>query len=230
MENTEHKREITIDLLPIFKALWSKLWLILLVGAIFAGIAFGATKLFIKPTYRCSFTAYVNNQHDRESLSIQDINAGKQLVDTYVTVIRSNRILEEAAKNAAPYIGQIIPVGTLKKMVTTSIQGDTEVIAVYVEHTDPETAYILANAISNTAPTFMSEIIEGSSMKIIDAPMHPDNPYKPNYTRYTLLGFLFGALLVIIKVIIDTVRDDTVKNEHDLEERFSLPILGVIPD
>ena len=226
MEKSERNNEIQIDLMPVLKAIWSKLWLIVLIGALFAGMAFAATKLFIKPTYRCGFTAYVNNQHNSESLSNQDINAGKQLVDTYVTVIRSNKILTAAAES----VGLDIPVGTLKSTVTASVQSETEVIAVYVEHRDPQTAYILANAIANTAPTYMSEIVVGSSMKIIDYPMYSDKRYKPNYIKYSLLGFLLGAVLVIIKVIVSTLTDDKVKSVQDIEDRFSLPILGVIPD
>ena len=99
-----------------------------------------------------------------------------------------------------------------------------------MEHRDPQTAYILANAIANTAPTYMSEIVVGSSMKIIDYPMYSDKRYKPNYIRYSLLGFLLGAVLVIIKVIVSTLTDDKVKSVQDIEDRFSLPILGVIPD
>ena len=226
MENDERKKEIEIDLVPILKAIWSKLWLIVLVGVLVAAMAFVATKIFIKPTYRCGFTAYVNNQHSSESLSNQDISAGKQLVDTYVTVIRSNKILTAAAES----VGLDIPIATLKKTVTASVQGETEVIAVYVEHRDPQTAYILANAIANTAPTYMSEIVVGSSMKIIDYPMYSDKRYKPNYIKYSLFGFLLGAVLVIIKVIVSTLTDDKVKSVQDIEDRFSLPILGVIPD
>ena len=226
MENNERKNEIEIDLVPILKAIWSKLWLIVLVGVLVAAMAFAATKIFIKPTYRCGFTAYVNNQHSSESLSNQDISAGKQLVDTYVTVIRSNKILTAAAES----VGLDIPIATLKKTVTASVQGETEVIAVNVEHRDPQTAYILANAIANIAPTYMSDIVEGSSMKIIDYPVYSDKRYKPSYIMYSLLGFLLGAVLIIIKVIVNTLTDDKVKNLQEIEERFSLPILGVIPD
>ena len=108
--------------------------------------------------------------------------------------------------------------------------GIDEDMSIRVEHQDPETAYILANAIANTAPAYMSEIVVGSSMKIIDYPMYSDKRYKPNYIRYSLLGFLLGAVLVIIKVIVSTLTDDKVKSVQDIEDRFSLPILGVIPD
>ena len=54
------KREI--DVSSIFKALWKKLWLILLVGVVCGGLTYAATKVLVTPTYRSGFTAYVNNK------------------------------------------------------------------------------------------------------------------------------------------------------------------------
>ena len=225
-EKTQRHDFEEIDLLPLFKKLLSKVWLMILVGAIFAGVTFGATKLLIKPTYRCNFTAYVNNQSGKESLSAQDINAGLQLVNTYVNIIRSNTILNAAAESA----DLDYTYAQLQGMVSAVVQGDTEIVSVYVVNTNPQTAYVLANAIANTAPTYMSQIVEGSSMKVIDYPMYSDKRFKPNYIRYALLGFLAGVLLVIIITIIRYLRDDTVKSDGELEPRYGMPILGIIPD
>ncbi len=229
MEKRKDNPEVEIDILPIFKQLLSKLWLIVIVGLVFAGIAFGATKVLIKPTYRSSFTAYVNNKHTQgstESLTQSDLTAAKQLVSTYTRIIRSNTILTAAAET----VHFDYSFSQLQKMVTAEIQGDTEIISVHVTSQDPETAYIFANAIVKTAPKYMTEIVEGSSMKIIDYPMYSDKRYKPNYFNYALLGFAFGALLVIIKVLVDYFKDDKISDEFELERRFDLPMLGVIPD
>ena len=229
MENKDNHVEREIDLLPILKALLSKLWLMILIGVIFAGMAFGATKLLVKPTYRCSFTAYVNNQHAQGStdkLTSSDLNASQQLGATYVRILKSNTILTAALDS----LDLDLTYGQFSRMVSAEVQGDTEVIAVYVVNGDPQTAYILANALANTAPTYMTQIVEGSSMKIIDYPMFSDKRYKPSYTKYALLGFLAGLLLVAVIVIIRYLTDDKIKNEHDIEQRFAIPILGIIPD
>ena len=225
-ENKQRNDTVEIDLVPLFKSLVPKIWLMILTGIIVAAIAFGLTKFFITPTYRCSFTAYVNNSHGSESLSQQDINAGKQLVDTYVNIMRSNTILNAAAES----VNLDYTYKQLYKMVTAVVQGETEVIAVYVEHPDPQTAYVLANAIANTAPECMSSIVEGSSMKIIDYPMYSDQRYKPNYIKYAVIGFALGVLLIIAITIIRFLANDTIKSDTELESRFSIPILGVIPD
>ena len=76
----------------------------------------------------------------------------------------------------------------------------------------------------------MAQIVEGSSMKIIDYPEYSNKRYKPNYTQFAFIGFLIGAAVVLVFVIIRYFMDDTVKDENEIETRFSIPILGVIPD
>lgn len=222
-------QEVEIDLLPLLKALLAKVWLMIIVGAILAGLAFGAAKLLIKPTYRSGFTAYVNNQHaqsSKDSLTYSDLTASQQLTQTYSYMLRSNSVLTAAAAS----INSNLSYGELKKKVMTEIQDETEIISVYVIDEDPEFAYQLATAISKTAPEYMTEFVEGSSMKIIDYPVWSNSRYGPSYMKYAVLAFLVGVLIVIIKTIVEYFKDDKIKSEQDIEERFDIPILGIIPD
>lgn len=222
--------EFEINLIPLLKELLKKLWLIVLVGLIVGGSVFIATKIMIKPSYRSGFTAYVNNkqgnQKDNDFLTSSDVTASKQLVLTYQKILTSNTILTAAAES----IGVDLSYSTLLKKVTTEVKDETEIISVYVEDTDPEFAYEYAQAIAKIAPQYMAQIVEGSSMKIIDYPEYSDKIFKPNYMRFALIGFLIGAVIVMIIVIIRYFMDDTVKGESDIESRFTIPILGVIPD
>lgn len=230
-DDTKRKEipEREIDIIPILKELLKKLWLIILVGLILGGAVFVGTKVLIKPTYRSGFTAYVNNKQSKEStdyLTSSDVTASKQLVLTYQKILTSNTILTAAAKSMeldASY-------NTLQKLVSTEVKDETEIISVFVVDTDPQFAYDYAQAISKTAPQYMAQIVEGSSMKIIDYPEFSDKRYKPSYSNFALIGFLIGALIVVVFVIIRYFMDDTVKSESDIESSFSIPILGVIPD
>ena len=131
---------------------------------------------------------------------------------------------------AAESIGIDKSYDSLAKGVSTEVKDETEIISVYVVDTDPQFAYDYAQAISKTAPTYMAQIVEGSSMKIIDHPEYSEKRFKPSYTSYAIIGFLIGALIVIVFVIIRYFMDDTVKDEGEVENKFALPILGVIPD
>lgn len=225
-----NKNEVEIDIIPLLKALLSKLWLMVLVGGIVAVIAFGATKLLIKPTYRCGFSAYVNNQHsqatEKSILTNSDLAAAQQLTKTLSYIIRSNTILSASLKS----IDSDLTYDQLSKMVSTEIKDETELISVFVVNESPQTAYELANAIAKTAPAYMAEIVEGSSMKIVDYPVYSERRYQPSYLKYAILGFLFGAFVVAVILIIRYFKDDSVKSEGELENKFSIPVLGVIPD
>lgn len=229
-ENEKNEsRELEINIIPLLKELLKKIWLILLVGLIVGGAVFVGAKLMIKPTYRSGFTAYVNNKQSKENtdyLSSSDVTASKQLVLTYQKILTSNTILTASAES----MGIDSSYDSLNRKVSTEVKDDTEIISVYVVDKDPQFAYDYAQAISKTAPQYMAQIVEGSSMKIIDYPEYSDKRYKPSYIRFGLIGFLIGALIVIVFVIIRHFMDDTVKNESDIESSFSIPILGVIPD
>ena len=233
MKKTENKRnesqELEINIIPLLKELLRRLWLIVLVGLIVGGAVYIGAKVLVKPSYRSGFTAYVNNKQGKQNtdyLTSSDVNAAKELVLTYRNIITSNTILTAAAQS----IGVDLPYENLLKKVSTEIKDDTEIIGVYVVDTDPQFAYDYAQAIAKTAPLYMSQIVEGSSMKIIDVPEYSDVRYKPSYLKYSIIGFLIGALAVVIILIIRYFMDDTVKTEGEIEEKFDMPILGVIPD
>lgn len=229
-ENEKNEpRELEINIIPLLKELVKKIWLIALVGLIVGGGVFVGTKLMIKPTYRSGFTAYVNNKQSKENtdyLTSSDVTASKQLVLTYQKILTSNTILTAAAE----IIGNDSSYESLNKKVSTEVKDDTEIISVYVVDNNPQFAYDYAQAISKSAPQYMAQIVEGSSMKIIDYPEYSEKRFKPSYTRFALIGFLIGALIVVVFVIIRYFMDDTVKSESDIESSFSIPILGVIPD
>ena len=110
-------------------------------------------------------------------------------------------------------------------MVTT-----TQLIRVTVITTNAHLSYQLAQAIANTAPTYMWQIVEGSSMKIVDAPRAPKDKYGPNYAmllragRAGRRGYRAGVCPHAL------FQDDTIKSEGDLEGRYNLPVIGVIPN
>ena len=222
--------EFTIDLVPLIKALWKRAWLIILVAVLAAGATFGAVKLLVTPTYRSSFTAYVNNKDNSANvngqLSSSDIVASQNLVNTYAQIITSQTLLEKACKRA----DMDFSYRQLKEAVTTRIANETEIIEVRVTLDDPQRAADLARAIVMVAPESISDIVTGSSMKIVDRPMVPDKQFAPNYLKMTVLGFLLGFLLAVVVIVVRELLDTHIRDAEGLEERFQIPILGEIPN
>lgn len=223
------EEENTIDLRPLLRALLRGAWIIILAAVLLGAAAFWGTKMLIAPTYRSSFTAYVNNRTNAESttsVTSADLSASRSLVQTYAAILTSRTVLEEAAVEA----GTNYSYSQMNQMVSTSVVSDTEIITVYVVSTDPVEARDLAQAIADVAPLRVSTIVEGSSMQVVDAPVLPTSRYAPNYQRNTMMGALLGAFLAAALIVLRELMDDHVKDEEALEERFGLPVLGSIPN
>ena len=102
-KDNKEKKEIGVELniIPLLAYLLRRLWIILLVGIVAGAVTYTAVKVLVQPTYRCSFTAYVNNKQMSSKsgtayLTGSDVNAAKELVKTYSAVLKSNSILSSA--------------------------------------------------------------------------------------------------------------------------------------
>lgn len=224
--NKFSKKEI--DLAQLFRAVVKKLWLVILVTVLAGGLAFAGSKLFIKPTYRSTFTAYVNNKQKEagSSQSNADILASKSLAHTFSELITSRSVLVEAATA----VNLDLSYSALWKMVSTSINNETEIITVSVKTTNAEASYMLATSIAKTALKVTPEIVEGGSMKIVDMPVRPTGIYSPNYTQLTVIGALVGFVAIVLILCIRQFFNDKVQSEEELSEHYNIPVMGTIPD
>lgn len=223
---TKENDETTIDLLEVLKTLWRKAWLIILCGVLGAIVAFGITKFAIKPTYRTSITVYVNNRvEEGKSLSQGDLNAAAKLVDTYSAIIHSDTVMGVVAEQT----GVSLKPGTVRSKVSAQAVNNTEVFNVYVTDTDPVRAANIANGIADVFPGIVSEIVSGSSAKIIDRATVPTERYSPSYKRNTLLGAAAGIFVMAAIILVRAFLDDSIAGPSDLED-IGYPLLAVIPD
>lgn len=218
-----------IDLRKLVSVLLHRAWLIVAAAFLFSIAAYGGTKLLITPTYRTSFTVYVNNttdQGDKTYVAGADITAARSLVSTYSAILTSQPVLEDAA--AA--VGMSLPYEQLAELVSISTITDTEIIQVNVTMEDPQLAVDFAQALVDLAPEYISNIVEGSSMKVIAAPKLPNSIYAPNSVRNTEVGFLMGAIFMTALIILLELMDNRVKSGEELEQRYGIAVMGTIPD
>lgn len=219
--------ELELNLGELVRLLWRKAWIILLCAAIAGGAALAYTKLFVTPKYRTDVTFYVNNRsmEGSTSLSQGDLNASAHLVSTYSAIIRSDHVMELAA--AAANV-PILPA-TFKTMVTASSVNNTEVFKVYVTSVDPQRAADLANGIADVVPAELAEIVEGSSVKVVDRAKVPTTQVSPNAKKNALLGAGAGFLAAVLAILLMAILDNSIKSAADFE-RWKYPVLVSVPD
>ena len=223
---------IEINLGDVFRTIWANFGKILLVALIFAILTLAVTMFAIKPTYRSYFTAFVNNRtsssEDTTTLQSGDISAAQNLTYTYASIMKSRPVIEDALKKAG--LDSKYEYKDISDEITTDIEQNTQLVTVYVRTGSAEESYQLSKAIAEIAPDYIASIVEGSSMKVVTAPVMATQQYSPSVTKNVAIGFIIGMLLMMIIVVVRSLMDTRVKDAAELEARFGLSIIGTIPN
>ena len=226
----ENIKDIKIE--ALFSALLRRIWLVVLCAVILGALSYAYTVNFITPIYNSSIKVYVNNKSTAANNTISagisqtDLTTAQRLVDIYLQILKSDRVLEPVAEA----VGDGYTADHIRGLMTGVALNETGVFEVWVAHPNPEMAARIANAVADVAPPYIEDILEGSSTKIIDRAKPASKPVSPNVTQNTTLGMVGGAILAAGFVILQTLLDVRIKSEEDLSALSSAPVLGLIPD
>lgn len=231
MEKTQNStdNEMVIDLVQLAKALWRRAWAILLAMVVFGGAAFSYAYFLITPLYKASAMLYVNNSSlsvGSTKVDLSDLNAAQSLVDTYIVILKTRTTLEEVIETA----GLSYDYETLSDMIEAGAVNSTEVFSIEVTSPDPAEAEKIANTIAELLPDRIAEIVDGSSVRIVDYAVVPSQKASPSLSRYTLLGLLLGAVISCGVIVLTVLFDEQIRDEDYVRETFDLPLLAAVPD
>lgn len=227
----ETKQEMEVDFKRVFGAVWSRAWLVVVVAIVMAVVTFLGTFFLITPKYESAAMFYVNNNSlsiGDASLNVStgDISASKELVESYIVILMTRSSLNAVID----YAGVDLTYEDLEKMIDASSVNSTEIFRVTVTSSDPEEAEKLASAIAYILPKRISNIIEGTSAKVVDAPIVPVKPSSPSYIINTVIGFLLGAAMSVTVIVLREIFDITIRSEEDITQTCPHPILAAVPD
>ena len=228
--------EDTIDLLELAKAIWKNILIIALVAVLFGSAAFGCTAFLIEPEYEATASLYVNNSSfsfgaTSFSISSSDLNASNSLVAVYIYILESRTTMEDVIKQAdLTYTPE-----ELSKMVEAKGVNSTGAFEVTVTSTNPSEAELIANTIAKILPDRISEIVDGSSVRIVDYAIIPSHRSGPSMVKNTALGILAGgflaAAIVVIRFLMKDSSKDMVQSADDLRQMYpDIQVLAMIPD
>ena len=161
-----------IDIFKLLGAFLRHIWIIVIVSVLCAAIAFAYAYFFITPTYQSSVMLYVNNKSvsvGSTSFNLSDLSASKNLVDTYIVILKSRQTLKAVSERAEVDM----PLGKLGGMISAASVNGTEIFRVTVTDTDPEKATVIANSIAEVLPEVVEDIIGGTTVKVVDTAIVP---------------------------------------------------------
>lgn len=226
--NNQENQAVEIDVFAMLKTLWKRKFSIVLVALVFAIAAFGYSAFLAKKEYQSTSRIYVvsRQNQDNNALTNSDLQAGSYLVKDYREIILSQNVLSQAIEELKL---DMTPV-ELSKKISVSVPTDTRILSITAKDGDPKEAARIANGLRNVAAEKIISVTKVSDVTTLDEAEVPQSPSSPNIRRNVLLGFIAGAGLMVVLMVVVEVLDDRVKRPEDVEELMGLTLLGVVPD
>lgn len=224
----EEQNTLEIDVLQLFRSLWKRKLVILLVAIITSSVAFAYSTFVIKPEFTSTTRIYVVNrdQGEKSGLTNQDLQAGTYLVKDYREIILSQDVLEEVVSDLKL---DLTPKG-LDNKIKVTVPVDTRIVSISVKDKQPEEASRIANSLREVAAEKIVAVTRVSDVTTLEEARPATTPSSPNVRRNTLFGFLGGAVVTVIAVLLIELLDTRVKRPEDVEDVLQIPLLGLVPD
>ncbi|VQH82545.1 capsular polysaccharide biosynthesis protein Cap5A [Streptococcus pneumoniae] len=224
----KEQNTIEIDVFQLFKTLWKRKLMILIVALVTGTGAFAYSTFIVKPEYTSTTRIYVvnRNQGDKPGLTNQDLQAGTYLVKDYREIILSQDALEKVATN----LKLDMPAKTLASKVQVAVPADTRIVSISVKDKQPEEASRIANSLREVAAEKIVAVTRVSDVTTLEEARPATTPSSPNVRRNSLFGFLGGAVVTVIAVLLIELLDTRVKRPEDVEDVLKIPLLGLVPD
>lgn len=238
------KRGYTIK--SIFRLLLSKLWLIIALMVVGGGAMFCISKFMMPLKYQSYTSMYVKNSNEAiitDGVNLNDLNASKSLLDTYIAVLQDDAVIEavgdELLKNHT--IDELdgifsvdkeknkISVDSIRNCLTMGAVNETEVLKVTAVTKDADISAELCNIIADVAPEFLIRVVGAGSVEAIGEAKPDYDPVSPNVIKFTLLGLVAGMLIAVLVIFIIDIADNTIKDSDELSEKYDKAIIGEIP-
>lgn len=208
------------DLLSYFK----KRLILFIVVVLFVVSAGTIYSVFIlKPEYKSQATVILSSDKSKNTVQ-SEINANKNLIDTYTEVVKSHRVLNRVKSEM-----QIEDTyEQLVKKVTVASLKDTEIISISVVDLNKNHSYSLANRIADTFTDEIGQIYNDKSVNVLDRAVEPQKPYNVDIVKQEAIYAAAGIVLATAVIFLMFYFDRTIKTTEQIEQLFKLPIYGKV--
>lgn len=216
----------------IVRLLLKKFYWLLLAGIVMAASVYAVLILFITPTYESKVSFYVynsaNNTQQAGTINNSDLQAAESLATTYSKILESNSVLDAVLEdlNTAGSLSR----KELNRMIEVSVVSNTQLLEVVVTSADAKFACQIADAFGRVAPTEIVRITKAGGVEVVDHPEVATEKSSPRTVFDSALGFVVGAILASLVIVMRMLSDTTLYLPEDIEKLAGITVLGQIPD
>lgn len=183
---------------------------------------------FRVPMYQSSTTIVLAGQNSGVSsyaYTNMDYQLNRNLLSTYSSIIKSRQVLQSVIDG----LNLNYTVNELSKNISVQSVSDTELIKISCVSNNPTEAKNIANSIVPIFTSKVKNIYKIDNVTVLDKAIESYVPSNINFVKenliYILIGFTISSLLIFVTYYFDT----TIKSSSEIEEKFHLTVLGLVP-
>ena len=219
--------EETIDLREYFSIIKKRSKIIVIITLIAMLVSAAVSFFMLSPVYETNTTLIVNRSEavQGQNMTGDEYTVSQKLAVTYGEIIKSRTVLDEVIDE----LKLDMTYSQLASMVSVSPVGDTQIINIKVQDTNPTKAMNVANAIPKVFTKEVKRITKANGVEVVDKAILPQNPIKPNKVMNVAIATVLGVMIGLFLVFVLEYMDTKMKKPEDITKHLDLPILGVIP-
>ena len=89
---------------------------------------------------------------------------------------------------------------------------------------------VSSNSLREVAAQKIISVTRVSDVTTLEEARPATSPSSPNIRRNTMVGFLAGAVVMVVTVLLVEILDTRVKRPEDIEDVLQIALLGVVPN
>ena len=225
------KRTAQIDLVKLAFFILKRVWLVVICALIgFLGMYWRTTRNHVD-TYTARGTMYIYNGNPNvvnyQYTNASDLNSAVRLLDTYMVVVKSNKVLDVVVERLLPDYPDINNA-TIAGSVSMGSVSETGVVQVRCVTRDPQMSADICNAVMDVAPAEIIRVVSAGSIEVVDyatPPTRPD-PFQP--TRTSARGALVGGAAAVAVLALLFLLNQKITDTKDLTDNYTPPVLASV--
>lgn len=220
-----------MNLLIFWGILLRNMKVIMVVAAVAAFLAGGATELLTEDSYSSRCTMYVMNITEAgeiTGISSAGLDASQRMVKEYIEILKSNTVIEDVQarllqKNYKMSVTQI------RASLSMAAVSETALLKITATTGNPDLSKDICDAIQECAPDHVKSVMQGiGHVATVDVAAR-GSLRSPDTARNTVLGAMIGFVVSCGFAVAMYMMDNTIKDERDLKSRYEVNVLGAVP-
>ncbi len=221
---------------------WKLLVVFALAGALL-GYFYTANFTTLTYTSEVKFLAYAtdgNNDMNSSSSSSSEsvrvsetskMNYTMRMLPTYIEIMKTHAFVQQLANDMNDTYNANYNEGSVDGTMTIDSITNTTMFKITVTTTSADLSYKIAKQLETTVPEVMKNTDPGTVRATVqDGAIKASTARSLGYPKKCAIAALAGMVLAGAYVVLRTLLDVRIKSSEELTEKYSIPVLGSIPN